>query len=65
MFLHVIEDDVLAKKNKEKLHAGLHISKKSSNFAADFDNEDGFDCLQPRKKMLKIETKAAAWLFFC
>ncbi len=65
MFPHVIADDVLAKKNKKKSHAGLHMSKKSSTFAADFDNEDGFDCLQPRKKMLKIETKAAAWLLFC
>ena len=45
----------------------LHMSKKSSTFAADFDNEDGFDCLQPRKKMLKLvpQAKTVACGFFC
>ena len=26
----------------------LHISKKCCTFAAEFEPEDGFDCLQPR-----------------
>ena len=35
MFLHVIADDVLAKKNKEKSHVRLRISKKCCTFAAE------------------------------
>ena len=44
----------------------LHIPKICSNFAADFDQEDGFDCLQPRKKMLKLvpQAKTVACGFF-
>ena len=55
----------------------LHISFFFCNFAADFEKiapeaqkEDGFDCLQPRKKMLKrverqeTRVKAALWLLF-
>jgi hypothetical protein len=36
----------------------LHIPKICSNFAADFDQEDGFDCLQPRKKNAKKSRKS-------
>ena len=56
----VQQKNEIRKKKRKKSRERLHISKKSCTFAADFEKiapqaqkEDGFDCLQPRKKMLK------------